>query len=230
MRPVQHIKLAVDAVVFGYQQQKLHVLLVQQKYGIMKGKWVLVGGFVKDEESLSDAVKRELAEEAGVKVDYMEQLYTFGDDVDRDPRFRVVSVAYFSIVNPKGFKLKADSDASDARWFAIDELPDLGYDHKLILQAAQQRLSAKLSYQPIGFDLLPKEFVFSELEHLYSTLLDKSIDRRNFRKKILSFGFIEETGKQQVPATGRPAKLFRFNKQKYHQLVKEGFHFDVSLL
>lgn len=230
MKPVQHIKLAVDAVVFGYQNQTLHVLLVQQKYGIMKGKWVLVGGFVKDEESLSDAVKRELIEEAGVKVDYLEQLYTFGDDVNRDPRFRVVSVAYFSLINPKGFKLKADTDAEDAQWFAIDQLPELGYDHKKILQMAQQRLAAKLSYQPIGFDLLPKEFVFSDLEHLYSTLLDKTIDRRNFRKKILSFGILEETGKMQAQTTGRPAQLYRFNKQKYHQLVKEGFHFDISLL
>lgn len=230
MRPDQQIKLAVDAIVFGYHKQKLQILLVQQKYGTMKGKWVLVGGFVQNEEGLEAAVRRELMEEAGIKVDYLEQLYTFGDDVERDPRFRVVSVAYFSLVNPKHFTLKADTDASDAAWFAIDELPDLGYDHKDIIKVARQRLIAKLSYQPIGFDLLAKEFAFSELETLYSTLLNKNIDRRNFRKKILSFGFVEDTGKMQARSTGRPAKIFRFNKTKYDQLVKEGFHFDVSLL
>ena len=224
----QNIKIAVDAIVFGYTENKLNVLLIKQKYGILKNQWALVGGFVKDEESLNDAVNRELHEEAGIKVNYLEQLYTFGDNINRDPRFRVISVAYFALVNSTELVLKADTDAEDAKWFSINDLPALAYDHQSILQTAQNRLQSKLTYQPIGFDLLPKEFLFSELENLYCTILEKEIDRRNFRKKILSFGIVEETEKFGSKIKGRPAKLYRFNKLKYNKLVKNGFLFDIN--
>src|SRR6478609_10455133 len=118
----QNIKIAVDAIVFGYSDNTLYVLLVRQKYGELKKTWVLPGGFVKDEESLTDAVNRELHEEAGIKVNYLEQLYTFGDDIKRDHRGRVVSVAYFGLVNPKELKLIADTDAEDAQWFPVDAI------------------------------------------------------------------------------------------------------------
>lgn len=225
----QNIKIAVDAIVFGYANQKLHVLLVQQKYGMLKGQWVLVGGFVKDEESLTNAVNRELSEEAGISVNYLEQLYTFGEDIHRDPRFRVVTVAFFALVNSTKLKLKADTDASDAQWFPIDGLPErIGYDHKEIIEVAHERLKSKLTYQPIGFDLLRKEFLFSELENLYCIILGKEIDRRNFRKKILSFGIVDETDKISSQKSGRPAKMFKFNKLKYNKLVKNGFHFEIN--
>lgn len=224
----QNIRLAVDAVVFGYSEGELHILLVKPRFGSYQKNWVLVGGFVKDEESLTQAVHRELNEEAGVKLDYLEQLYTFGDDLHRDPRFRVVTVAYFGLVNPSHYKLKADTDVVDAQWFSIHAIPTLGYDHKEIVQCAIDRLKSKLSYQPIGFDLLTKEFLFSDLEKLYTTILGKEIDRRNFRKKILSFGFLEETDKFSDKKFGRPAKLFRFNKKKYKELVKSGFHFEIN--
>lgn len=223
----QNIKLAVDAIVFGYRDKKLHVLLVQQKYGVMKDKWVLVGGFVKDKESLQDAVRRELKEEAGIDVSYLEQLYTFGDDIARDPRMRVVSVAYYGLVNAKHFKPIADTDAQDAQWFPMDNLPKLGYDHEAILEYARERLKAKLIYQPIGFDLLPSNFLFSELENLYTEILGKEIDRRNFRKKILTFGILEELSKKALKR-GRPASVFKFNKKKYNELCKNGFHFDLG--
>jgi len=224
----QNIKIAVDAIVFGYTDNNLNVLLIKQKYGMLKNQWALVGGFVKDDETLNDAVNRELKEEAGIKVNYLEQLYTFGDDVERDPRFRVVSVVYFALVNTTKFILKADTDAEDAQWFPVNDLPDLAFDHKTIIQTAQKRLQGKLTYQPIGFDLLPKAFLFSELEILYCTILEKEIDRRNFRKKILSFGIVEETGKLCNKRGGRPAKLFKFNKRKYSSLVKEGFLFEIN--
>lgn len=229
MEPLQNIKIAVDAIVFGYTDNTLNVLLIRQKYGKLKGQWALAGGFVKNEEALSDAVKRELKEEANIEVNYLEQLYTFGDDVNRDPRFRVVSVAYFALVNSTKLHPAADTDAEEAKWFPADKLPPLAYDHEKILKTAHQRLKDKLSYQPVGFDLLPKEFLFSDLENLYCTILGKEIDRRNFRKKIKSFDVVEETDKIAGGKTGRPAKLFRFNKQKYNRLVKEGFHFEIVI-
>ncbi|MGE6220992.1 NUDIX hydrolase [Nubsella zeaxanthinifaciens] len=224
----QNIKVAVDAIVFGYTDNKLSILLIKQKYGVLKDKWALVGGFVKDNEALIDAVNRELTEETGINVSYLEQLYTFGDNVARDPRFHVISVAYFALVNSTSLILVPDTDAEDAKWFAIDEIPELAFDHQLIIDTAISRLKNKLSYQPIGFDLLPKEFPFSDLENLYCTILQREIDRRNFRKKILSFGFVEETKKFGTKKNGRPAKLFKFNKQKYNKLTKEGFIFEIN--
>jgi 8-oxo-dGTP diphosphatase len=228
MKLIQNIKIAVDAIVFGYANNSLHVLLIKQKYGLLKGRWALVGGFVKDDESLNDAVSRELQEEAGISVNYLEQLYTFGDDINRDPRFRVISVSYFALVNSSKLVLQADTDAEDAKWFPVNDLPDVAFDHRTIIGTAYKRLKSKLTYQPIGFDLLPKEFLFSELENLYCTILEKEIDRRNFRKKILSFEIVEETEKFSNKKNGRPAKLFKFNKLKYKKLTKEGFVFDIN--
>jgi 8-oxo-dGTP diphosphatase len=228
MEIVQNIKIAVDAIVFGYSENKLNVLLIKQKFGILKNQWALVGGFVKNEETLFEAVNRELLEEAGIKVNYLEQLFTFGDDINRDPRFRVISIAYFALVNSTKLVLTADTDAEDAKWFPINELPTLAFDHLEILQTARERLQSKLTYQPIGFDLLSKEFLFSDLENLYCIILEKEIDRRNFRKKILSFGIVEETNKYGLKTKGRPAKLYKFNKLKYNKLLKEGFLFDIN--
>ena len=228
MSEYQKIKVAVDAIVFGYQNNQLYVLLIQQKFGTQESYWALPGGLVRDDESLQDAVKRELKEETNIAVNYFEQLYTFGDDINRDPRNRVISVAYYALVDPSKLNVKADSDAENAQWFQINEVPVLAFDHTNILNAAIDRLKAKLTYAPIGFDLLPKEFLFSELENLYCTILEKEIDRRNFRKKILSFEIIEETDRFSPIKSGRPAKLFKFNKKKYNDLLKKGFHFEIK--
>lgn len=225
----QNIKIAVDAIVFGYDKGELYVLLIKQKFGIYKDFWALPGGFVKNEEGLTDAVIRELKEETGVKVNYLEQLYTFGDKVDRDPRYQVITVAYFALVNSENLKLKADSDAKDAQWFKIHSIPKVAFDHKEIITVAKERLKAKLHYQPIGFDLLKEEFPFSDLENLYKSILGQEIDRRNFRKKILSFGIIEETDKIYQEGSGRPAKLFKFNRLIYKELYNKGFHFEIKL-
>lgn len=225
---IQDIKVAVDAVVFAYKDKTLSVLLVKQKYGQNKDQWVLPGGLVKDDESLKDAVERELFEEAGIKVNYLEQLYTFGDDIHRDPRNRVISVSYFALVNPSKMKLKSGTDAKDARWFSLSEIPKLPFDHNIIINKSIERIQSKLAYQPIGFELLNKQFPFSDLENLYQTILNKEIDRRNFRKKILSFGLINETDQMTQKGAGRPAKLFKFNQSKYNKLVKEGFLFEIK--
>jgi len=224
----QNIKVAVDAIVFGYQNNQLYVLLIQQKFGTQESYWALPGGLVKNDESLQDAVKRELKEETNISVNYFEQLFTFGDDVFRDPRNRVVSVSYLALVDSSKLTVKADTDAENAQWFKIDEIPPLAFDHAIILSKGLERIKAKLTYQPIGFDLLPKEFLFSELENLYCTILEKEIDRRNFRKKILSFEIIEETEQFGSSKSGRPAKLFKFNKLKYNNLIKKGFHFEIK--
>ncbi len=228
MTEKQNIKVAVDAIVFGYQNNQLYILLIQQKFGTQESYWALPGGLVQNEESLQEAVKRELKEETNVTVNYFEQLFTFGDDVNRDPRNRVISVAYFALVDPSKLQIKADSDADNVQWFNINEVPPLAFDHKNILEKAINRLKAKLTYEPVGFDLLPKEFLFSELENLYCTILEKEIDRRNFRKKILSFDIIEETEQFGSSKSGRPAKLFKFNKLKYNELIKKGFHFEIK--
>jgi 8-oxo-dGTP diphosphatase len=224
----QNIKVAVDAIVFGYQNNQLYVLLIQQKFGTQDSYWALPGGLVQNDESLENAVKRELKEETNISVNYFEQLFTFGDDVFRDPRNRVISVAYFALVDSSKLKVKADSDAENAQWFKIDEVPALAFDHTIILGKAMERLKAKLTYEPIGFDLLPKEFLFSELENLYCIILEKEIDRRNFRKKILSFEIVEETAHFSPLKSGRPAKLFKFNNQKYNALLDKGFHFEIK--
>ncbi|HYG16911.1 MAG TPA: NUDIX domain-containing protein [Bacteroidia bacterium] len=223
------IKVAVDAIVFGYSKQDgVSVLLIQRKYEPFKNQWAIPGGFVLAEESLEAAVKRELEEETGIKVSYLEQLYTFGEP-DRDPRQRVISVAYFGLVKTSQFqKLKASTDAENAQWFGIKQLPSLAFDHRQILEVAIERLRAKIRYQPIGFELLDKKFPFSDLEKLYIALFGRDVNRRNFSKKILSFGVLEETGEQTRPeGKGRPSKIYQFNQKRYRELLKAGFHFEM---
>ncbi|KAK6022599.1 hydrolase, NUDIX family [Ostertagia ostertagi] len=175
-----------------------------------------------------EAVRRELSEETGIEVDYLEQLYTFGAP-DRDPRQRIISVAYVALVKSSQYRqLKASTDAEDAQWFSIKALPELAFDHKTILQTAIDRVRAKIRYQPIGFELLDKKFPIADLEKLYTTLLDRDIDRRNFSKKIMALAILDETD-EYVKATGagRPGKLYKFNKKRYQQLVKDGIIFEI---
>ena len=223
------MKVAVDAIVFGYSKTDgVSVLLIQRKYEPFKGSWAIPGGFVLEDESLEEAVARELQEETGITVNYLEQLYTFGEP-KRDPRQRIISVSYFGLVKAAQYQeLKASTDAENAKWFSIKKLPALAFDHKHILSVAIERLRAKIRYQPIGFELLDKKFPFSDLEKLYMALLDRQINRRNFSKKILSFDFLEDTGElSKTEGKGRPSKMYQFNQKRYKELVKSGFHFEV---
>jgi 8-oxo-dGTP diphosphatase len=228
MPAMQNIKVAVDAVVFGYTSKEgLSVLLIKRNIEPFKDSWALPGGLVGDDESLEEAVQRELKEETGININYLEQLYSFGKP-GRDPRNRVISITYYGLVKPDAFELHADTDAADVAWFNIKKLPPLAFDHQEILNAAHERLKSKMLYQPVGFELLEEKFPFSELEKLYMAVLDRPIDRRNFKKKTTKFGFLEETAeKQELGGAGRPGNLFRFNKQKYFQLQKEGINFEI---
>lgn len=224
----QNIKVAVDAVVFGYTSKEgLSVLLIKRNIPPFKDAWALPGGLVGDLESLEDAIHRELKEETGISINYLEQLYSFGQP-NRDPRNRVISITYYGLVKPDAFELHADTDAADVAWFNIKNIPQLAFDHAGIIQTAHERLKNKIQYQPLGFELLEEKFPFSELEKLYTTVLDRPIDRRNFKKKITGFGFLEETKeKQQLSGAGRPGNLFRFNEEKYFRLKKDGITFEV---
>lgn len=224
---VPHINLSVDAVVFGYDASEgLSILLIKRKGNPFKGSWAMPGGLVKENENLESAVHRELKEETGIEVNYLEQLYTFGK-LKRDPRNRVVTVAYYGLVRQSNFELYASTDAEDAQWFNINGLPKLAFDHGKIADVAIQRLRAKISYQPIGFELLDEKFPFSDLHRLYETLKGHSIDRRNFKKKFLQLKILEELAEKRSEGKGRPGSLFKFHKKKYFELVEKGMIFEV---
>jgi 8-oxo-dGTP diphosphatase len=221
------VKLTVDAVVFGYQDQKLHLLLIKRKIAPFQGHWALPGGFVLPGESLEAAIERELKEETGAQINYLEQLYTFGAP-DRDPREHIVTVAYFALVNPHQFALSANTDADDVQWFAVQHLPDLAFDHRSIVDYALHRLRGKLSYEPIGLNLLPEIFPLSALQKLYETILDRKVERSNFRKKFLSFSILQEYDVQHTTQKGRPGTRYKFNEEKYLALKKEGIIFEIK--
>lgn len=218
--------LAVDCVVFGLDDEDLKVLLIQRALEPFKNKWALPGGFVRMEETLDDAGRRELKEEAGISGVFLEQLYTFGT-VRRDPRGRVVSVAYFALVNLADHRVQAATDARDAAWFAAADLPALAFDHEKIASAALERLKGKLRYQPIGFELLPSRFTLSQLQQLYERVLERPLDKRNFRKKILSMSLLIETDEVEQDVAHRAARLYRFDEEKYRRLRKKGFNFEL---
>jgi len=215
--------LTVDCVIFGLDESaSLKVLLIQRALEPYKDSWALPGGFVDMKEDLEAAALRELEEETGVKDVYIEQLFTFGQP-NRDPRGRVVSVAYYALTNLANHPVQASSDARNVKWFEFDNIPTLAFDHEQIFAIAIARLRAKVRYQPIGFELLPEQFTLSQMQKLYETILGvKELNKRNFRTRILKMGVLEEIGRQEGVAH-RPAMLYRFNKEKYDQLVKERY-------
>jgi 8-oxo-dGTP diphosphatase len=218
--------LTVDCVVFGFDEGELKVLLIERGLEPFKGRWALPGGFVRVDETLDEAARRELVEETGLKNVFLEQLYTFGE-VERDPRERVVSIAYYALVKLSDHRAKAATDAANAQWFPVSKLPKLAFDHPEILSTALARLQGKVRYQPIGFELLPEKFTLSQLQHLYEAVLETELDKRNFRKKVLSFGLLVPLEETQMVGRHRPAQLFRFDQKRYEQLRKKGFHFEI---
>jgi 8-oxo-dGTP diphosphatase len=219
--------VTVDCVVFGLDKSAdVRILLIKRAYEPYKNSWALPGGFIKENETLDAAAQRELEEETGVRNIFIEQLYTFGN-LNRDPRGHVISVAYFALINLEEHPTSAATDAKDAQWFKLSELPELAFDHSEILDLAIKRLDSKVRYQPIGFELLPDKFTLSELQSLYETILGRALNRRNFRSKILKMDILEQLERQKdVPH--RPAFLYKFNKEKYEELSKNGFEFAIS--
>ncbi|GEP43834.1 NUDIX hydrolase [Brevifollis gellanilyticus] len=218
--------LTVDCVVFGFDGGDLQVLLIRRAIPPFKDHWALPGGFVRVEETLDEAARRELVEETGLKDVFLEQLYTFGT-IDRDPRERVVSIAYYALVKPADHTTAASTDAAEARWYPITGIPPLAFDHATILDIALKRLRGKLTYQPVGFELLPAKFTLTQLQRLYEAVLGTEIDKRNFRKKVLSFDLLIPLKEQLRDGPHRPAQLFRFDPVKYERLKKKGFLFEI---
>lgn len=217
--------LTVDCVVFGFDGAGLQVLLIRRGLEPFLGAWALPGGFVHMEEDLEAAARRELEEETGLKGVFLEQLETFGAP-GRDPRGRVVSVAYFALVRPDRNPARGDTDASEAAWFPADKLPELAFDHSAILATALERLRGKIRYQPVGFELLPESFTLTQLQALYEAILGRGLDKRNFRKKLGAFDFVVET-EGFAGGSHRPARLHRFDRDKYETLLSKGFLFEL---
>jgi len=203
-----HPAVTTDIVIFTIRQDELKVLLVKRANAPFQGEWALPGGFVALDESLEEGARRELQEETGVAGVYLEQLYTFGKP-DRDPRERVITVAYYALIPTDEVEIRAATDAEGVSWYGMEELPNLAFDHAEILDAAHERLVAKLEYSTIAFQFMPREFTLTELQTVYELILREPVDKRNFRKRILSLKLIKETGTERKSGAHRPAKLYR---------------------
>lgn len=224
----EHPAVTVDCAVFGFDlgERELKVLLIERAKDPFKGAWALPGGFIHMDETLEEAALRELEEETGLKNVWLEQLYTFGD-VRRDPRERVISVAHYALVKMSDHRVQAATDARNAAWHPASKPPPLAFDHRKILAKARERLQGKVRYQPIGFELLPPKFTLTELQRLYETVLERPLDKRNFRKKVLSFEILTALDEYEQNVSHRAAQLFKFDKRGYQQKQRDGFNFEL---
>jgi 8-oxo-dGTP diphosphatase len=215
----QRPAVTVDVLLFTILDDQLKLLLVSRGAEPFRGMWAIPGGFVRMDESLEDAARRELSEETGIEDVYIEQLYSFGAP-NRDPRTRVITVAYMALIDGSRVRLQADTDADDVAWFSVKKLPVLAFDHAQIVETAVIRLRNKLNYSSIAYSVLPPEFRLSELQRVYEIILDKPLDKRNFRKKMLSLKdpqdrqLIKPTGDKEISGAHRPAMLYRFTNKK----------------
>lgn len=216
------MKVAVDIVIFTIQEGMLKVLLVKRRIPPFQNELAIPGGFVLPEEDLDQAALRELREETGVTDVYLEQLYSFGQP-QRDPRGRIISIAYFALIAPD-HPLKAGTDASEASWWPVKEVPPLAFDHAGILTCAAERLRNKLEYTTVGFQLLPSKFTLGELQTVYEAILGKSLDKRNFRRKIAELGILKPLSEYHSDR-GRPAQLFQFVAKRFERLKEKGIVF-----
>ena len=214
-----HPAVTVDIVIFTLRADELKVLLIKRALSPFQGEWALPGGFVDLDESLDAAARRELEEETGVAGVYLEQLYTFGTP-DRDPRERVITIAYYALIPSDRIVLQAATDAEGVSWFGLEELPDLAFDHSEILGIAHERLVAKLDYSTIAFQFMPQAFSLSELQQVYEVIFRASVDKRNFRKRILALNLIEPTGAEKREGAHRPAKLYRVIDRSRVDVIK----------
>ena len=213
--------IAVDVVLFTIQGGTLKVLLVKRRQAPYRGAWALPGGIVGSDESVDDAALRELQEETNIGNIYLEQLYTFGEPM-RDPRGRVITVAYYALVNWQQFQLKARQRVSEADWFPVKRLPPLAFDHRRIVDYALERLRNKINYTTVSFQLLPRQFTLTELQGSYEVILGRRLDKRNFRRKMLQLGILKETREFQAAGRQRPARLYTFAEPKVVKLQEKG--------
>ena len=218
-----HPSVTADCVIFGFDGVCIKVLLIQRGIEPFKGKWAFPGGFMKIDETAEECAKRELEEETGLKNAAVEQFYTFSD-VNRDPRERVITVAHYALVRLS--EVKGGDDAASARWFAMDEVPSLAFDHDRILRIAVNRLKERICFEPIGFELLPEVFTMTELQNLYEAILEVKFDRRNFYNKMLKLGILSEAEPRPANASRRMPTKYRFNAEKYAELKQKGFRLE----
>jgi 8-oxo-dGTP diphosphatase len=220
---MENARVTVDIVIFSIRGRELHVLLVRRGVPPFEGEYAIPGGFLRRDEPLEEAARRELHEETGVRDVYLEQLFSFGDP-DRDPRGRVVTVAYYALVSSERMELAAGADAAEAEWVPMKTLPRLAFDHGRIVTYALERLRNKLEYTTVGFQLLPQKFTLTELQDVYEAILDKKLDKRNFRRKILLLRILKPLREKRV--TGRkPAQLFQFAAGQFEKLKDKGILF-----
>lgn len=218
--------VTTDCAIFGFDSGELKILLVERGIEPFKGKWALPGGFLRIDENADECARRELFEETGVENLFVEQLYTFSN-VDRDPRGRVVTIAYYALIKLSGYVLRAGDDAEKAQWFSVSKVPSLAFDHDNILRMALNRLRGKIRYQPIGFELLPDKFTMPELQSLYESVLEVPLDRRNFRRKIMDTRLLIDHNESVKGVPHKGARYFSFDKNKYNELSEKGFNFDI---
>ena len=218
-----HPAVTTDCVIFGFDGERLQVLLVERGIEPYKGKWAFPGGFLKMDETAEEGALRELREETGLDRAYIQQFHTFSDP-HRDPRERVITIAYYALVKIQ--EVHGGDDAASARWFPLSEIPSLAFDHDYILRMATQRLREEIHFQPVGFELLPEKFTLKELQALYEAILGISFDRRNFAKKMLHLEILTELDETIWPTPKREAKLYRFNPDKYEELKQKGFRLE----
>lgn len=218
---------SIDNVIFGFDDSDLKVLLVKRGEEPFKDHWALPGDLVHPTENLQDAAERVLRELTGISDVYLEQVHTFGD-VNRHPLGRVITIAYYSLVTVANFQVVPSSWAETAQWHSVSQVSGLGFDHDEILQACISRLQQQVRIRPVGFELLPRRFTLTELQHLYEAVLDTELDKRNFRKKILSMNLLIDLNETQEGVAHRPAKLYEFDQKKYEQFKSEGFNFELK--
>ncbi len=217
----------VDNAIFGFDEGDLKILLIKRGEAPYKGKWALPGYFVYPSEELDSAAKRVLEELTGLRNVFLEQVETFGT-VNRHPFGRVITVAYFSLIKISDYNLQPASIAQKAQWHSISKVNDLAFDHLEILNACFQRLKWLVRTRPVGFELLPPQFTLTALQHLYEAILETDLDKRNFRKKILSMNLLIDLEQTQEGVAHRPARLYEFDRNKYHQFCDEGLNFELK--
>jgi 8-oxo-dGTP diphosphatase len=218
--------LSIDCLIFGFHEGELDVLLVKHAEGISKGKWALPGGWIQYNEDTDQAAHRLLNSLTGVSNIYLEQLQAFGD-VYRYPEKRVITIAYYALVNVDNYSLNPGFTASDVKWFNIHDVPKLPYDHTQILNFGFKSLKHKVRHEPVGFNLLPKKFTLHQIQQLYEAILETELDKPNFRRKLLNMELLLPCNEKQKDVSHRAARLYRFDKKIYHQLAEKGFTFEL---
>lgn len=216
----------VDNVIFGFDEGDLKVLLIKRGEAPFEDRWALPGYFVKRDEELDEAANRVLDELTGLKNVYLEQVKSFGR-VDRHPSGRVITIAYYSLIKINDYKLNASSIATKAKWRPVVDVDNLAFDHQEILDACFLRLKRRVKTRPVGFELLPPKFTLTELQHLYESILEIQLDKRNFRKKILSMNLLIDLKETQKAVAHRPARLYKFDQEKYDEFISKGFIFEL---